>query len=170
MIDTARLRLRRPRPADEADMIALDRDPDVMRWVGSPPGVKTLVETTERARQRIAAEHGPMGFWVLETRADGRVCGLGALIPMPDGDDVELAYRLARNAWGHGYATEAGAALVRYAFATLALPRVVAVMYPDNVGSQRVLEKLGFRRDGMIDYRGAHVVHFVLQAPDAAAR
>jgi RimJ/RimL family protein N-acetyltransferase len=166
VIDTPRLRLRRLRPADLPDLVALDSDPDVMRWVGAPPGVKSAAETTDRARQRIAADHGPLGFWGLETRADRRFRGLGALIRMPDGEDVELAYRLARDAWGQGYATEAGDALVAYAFATLRLPRVVAVTYPDNAGSQRVLEKLGFARRGMIDYRGASVVHFVRDAPD----
>ncbi|HEX3175532.1 MAG TPA: GNAT family N-acetyltransferase [Methylomirabilota bacterium] len=168
MMQTRRLRLRRLRPGDEADLITLDSDPEVMRWVGSPAGVKSPQETAERARQRIGTDHGPMGFWALETRADDRFCGLGALIRMPDGADVELAYRLHRRAWGQGYATEAGAALLDYAFATLALPRVVAVTYPDNRGSQRVLDKLGFTRHGIIDYRGVSVVHFVLRAPGGA--
>ena len=58
---TARLRLRRLRPADEPDLEALDSDPEVMRYVGSPPGTRTPEETADRARQRISADHGPCG-------------------------------------------------------------------------------------------------------------
>jgi RimJ/RimL family protein N-acetyltransferase len=73
---------------------------------------------------------------------------------MPDGDDVEVAYRLTRPAWGRGIATEAAGAL--------ALPRVVAVTYPDNVTSAQVLDKLGFERRGFAEYKGVHATWHVL--------
>jgi RimJ/RimL family protein N-acetyltransferase len=162
VIETRRLRLRRLRPSDEPDLVTLDGDRDVMRFVGSPAGVKTLEETVERVRKRIGADHGPIGFWRVESRADGTFYGLGALIRMPSGDDIELAYRLVRPAWGQGIASEAGAALIDYAFATVGLSRLVAVTYPENRASQRVLEKLGFAREGDVDYNGARVLFFVL--------
>jgi ribosomal-protein-alanine N-acetyltransferase len=161
LIETDRLRLRRLQPSDEPDLLALDSDPDVMRYVGSPAGVKPPAETVERIRQRIGAEPGPLGFWRAESRADGTFYGLGALIRMPDGDDVELAYRLVRRAWGHGIASEVGALLVDYAFRTVDLPRVVAVTYTENVASQRVLAKLGFAREGEVDYKGMRALLFV---------
>jgi len=162
MIETPRLRLRRLRASDEADLIGLDSDPDVMRYVGSPAGVKSAEETLERVQQRIGADHGPLGFWRVESRADGAFYGLAALIRMPSGDDIELAYRLLRRAWGRGIASEAGAALVDHAFGTLGLPRLVAVTYPENRGSQRVLDKLGFARQADIEYRGVRVAYYVL--------
>jgi [ribosomal protein S5]-alanine N-acetyltransferase len=169
-IETKRLRLRRLRPSDEPDLLALDSDPDVMRYVGSPAGVKSPEETLERVRQRIGADHGALGFWCVEGRADGRFYGLGALIRMPTGDDVELAYRLARPAWGQGIASEASAALLDYAFGTVGLPRVVAVTYPQNRASQRVLDKLGFTRQGDVDYKGVRARFFVLESPVARGR
>ena len=162
MIETQRLRLRRLRPCDEADLVALDSDPDVMRYVGSPAGVRSPEETVERARQRIGANQGPIGFWRVESRTDGTFYGLGALIQMPPGDDIELAYRLIRPAWGRGIASEAGAALVEYAFGTLGLSRLVAVTYPENRGSQRVLDKLRFMRHGDLDYKGVRTAYYVL--------
>lgn len=162
MIETTRLRLRRLRASDEPDLIALDSDPDVMRYVGSPAGVKPLAETVERVRQRVGTDHGPIGFWRVESRTDGTFYGLGALLRMPTGDDIELAYRLARPAWGQGIASEAGAALLEYAFRTLALPRVVAVTYPENRASQRVLEKIGFARQGDVDYKGVRATYYVI--------
>jgi RimJ/RimL family protein N-acetyltransferase len=162
MIETARLRLRRLCASDEADLVALDGDPDVMRYVGSPAGVKSPDETIERVRQRIQADHGPLGFWRVESRAEGTFYGLGALIRMPIGDDIELAYRLVRHAWGRGIASEAGAALVDYAFGTVGLSRLVAVTYPDNRASKRVLDKLGFARHGELDYKGQRTAYYVL--------
>jgi RimJ/RimL family protein N-acetyltransferase len=162
MIETPRLRLRRLRPADEAALIALDSDAHVMRYVGSPPGVRTHAETVERVRQRIHADHGQGGWWIVESGDDGTFHGVGLLLPMPEGGDVEVGYRLARRSWGQGIATEAASALVDHAFLRLALPRVVAVTYPDNLPSRHVLAKLGFVHDGPREYRGARVEHFVL--------
>ena len=162
MIETARLRLRRLRPADEAALIALDSDPAVMRFVGSPPGVRTHDETVKRVRQRMEADHGSKGgWWVVEDR-DATFHGVGLLLPMPVGGDVEVGYRLTRRSWGRGIATETGSALVDHAFSRLALPRVVAVVYPENLPSRRVLAKLGFAADGLREYKGASVLHFVL--------
>lgn len=162
MIETHRLRLRRLRPSDHADLVALDEDPEVMRYVGSPAGVRGAEETAERARQRIGADDGSLGFWRVESRADGTFYGLGALIRMPTGDDVELAYRLVRRAWGMGIATEAAAALVQHAFGAAGLSRLVAVTYQDNHASQRVLTKLGFARNGELDYKGVRTAYYVL--------
>src|SRR5262245_457057 len=162
MIETARLRLRRLRPADEAALIALDSDPAVMRYVGSPPGVRPPDDTVERVRQRIEADHDEGGWWIVEGRDDDTFHGVGLLLPMPEGEDVEVGYRLARRSWGQGIATEAASALVDHAFVRLAVPRVVAVVYPDNLPSRRVLAKLGFTPGGPREYKGAHVLHFVL--------
>ena len=144
-IETMRLRLRRLRPSDEP-------------------------ETLDRVRQRMGADPGALGFWRIESRGDGTFYGLAALIRMPTGDDVELAYRLARRAWGQGIASEAGAALLDYAFHTVQLPRVVAVTYPENRASQRVLDKLGFERQGDVDYKGVRATFFVRGRPAERGR
>ena len=173
-LETPRLRLRPLAETDEADLVALDSDPEVMRYVGSPAGVKSPAETMERARLRIRETHRgvyePLGFWRIETRSGGTFRGVGALIRMPDGDDVEVAYRLARSAWGLGIATEAAGALVAHAVGPLALPRVVAVTYPENQASQRVLDKLGFERRGIREYKGVQATYHVLTASAWAAR
>lgn len=174
-LETPRLLLRPLAPPDEADLIALDSDPEVMRYVGSPAGVKSPAETAERARLRIResqrGDYEPLGFWRIEGRGDRAFHGVGALIRMPadphqgavDTDvDVEVAYRLARSAWGRGIATEAARALVAHALGPLGLPRVVAVTYPENRASQRVLDKLGFERRGLREYKGVQATFHVL--------
>jgi RimJ/RimL family protein N-acetyltransferase len=181
-LETPRLRLRPLAASDEADLVALDSDPEVMRYVGSPPGVTSPAETAERARRRIReSERGalaPLGFWRIEARREGTFRGVGALIRMPDTEDnryrgavdVEVAYRLVRSAWGRGLATEAAGALVAHALGPLALPRVVAVTYPENVASQRVLDKLGFEARGFREYKGVRATYHVLTQEAWAAR
>jgi RimJ/RimL family protein N-acetyltransferase len=164
MLKTPRLRLRRLLPSDAPDLIALDSDPSVMRYVGSPPGTRTPEETADRVSQRIGADHGRYGFWLVEGKDDGAFHGLGLLLSMPEGDAIEVGYRLARRSWGRGIATEVAAALIDHAFRHLALPRLVAVVYPDNRASRRVLDKLGFSHDGPREYRGARVEHYTLSA------
>ncbi len=165
-LETSRLLLRRLVAADLADLIALDSDPEVMRYVGSPADVRSAAETAERARGRIReAEYSaldPLGLWRVEDRHDHAFYGVTALLRMPVGDDVELAYRLVRAAWGKGLATEAAGALAAHALRTLALPRLVAVTYPDNRASQRVLDKLGFERRGLTEYKGVRATFHVL--------
>ncbi len=168
MPETARLRLRRLRPADEPILVALDSDVEVMRYIGSRGGTREQI--VERVRDRIEADHGPLGWWLIENLADGAFQGVAALLPMPGGGDVELAYRLARASWGRGIATEAGAALVNWAFSRAGLPHLVAVTFPENVASQHVLEKVGFRYDGMTDYEGFRVAHFTITAEMWRAR
>jgi RimJ/RimL family protein N-acetyltransferase len=173
-LETPRLRLRPLASSDEADLVALDSDPEVMRYVGSPAGVKSPTETVERARLRIRetqrGDYEPLGFWRIEGRDDRVFHGVSALIRMPDDDDVEVAYRLARVAWGQGIATEAAAALVAHALGALALLRVVAVTYRENHASQRVLDKLGFERRGLREYKGVQATYHVLTSSAWAAR
>jgi RimJ/RimL family protein N-acetyltransferase len=177
-LDTPRLRLRRLRASDEPSLVTLDRDPEVMRYVGSPAGVRSPDETTARVRQRILesdrGDHEPLGFWRIEGRDDEAFLGLGALLRMPESGpgpaDVEVAYRLARAAWGRGIATEAAGALVAHGLRTVGLPRLVAVTYPENRASQGVLDKLGFERRGLAEYKGVQATFHVLTREAWSAR
>jgi RimJ/RimL family protein N-acetyltransferase len=171
-LETPRLRLRPLATSDEADLVALDSDPEVMRYVGSPPGVTSPEETAERARRRTReSERGdlaPLGFWRIEERGDGTFHGVGALIRMPDTEDnryrgaldVEVAYRLARGAWGRGLATEAARAALAWGLEMAGLSAVIAIAAPANVASQRVMEKIGMRYTGRAQYFGLDVVRY----------
>jgi len=87
--------------------------------------------------------------------------GWVSLTPLEDTGRIQLAYRLVHDAWGHGYATEAAGAMLNYGFTRLELPEIVAVVWPDNVASVRVLEKLGFCFEKAAWYYGAAVSLFV---------
>jgi RimJ/RimL family protein N-acetyltransferase len=81
--------------------------------------------------------------------------------PKRDGsDDVQLSYELSPECWGRGYATEAGRAVLEYAFGRLKLDRVVAFARPDDTKSVRVIEKLGFFADGLCTDGAGNVCSF----------
>src|SRR5262249_28276869 len=143
-------------------MIALDSDPDVMKYVGSPAGPRSPDEAAERLRLWIAKDQGPLGYWVVESRLHGGFHGLCALLPMPTGGDVELAYRLPPSRLGGGPSPPARRTLAPSPVAVVRLQKVVAVTYPDNRASQRVLEKVGFAPRGFIDYKGVRAAHYVI--------
>ena len=88
-------------------------------------------------------------LWAVEERGTGSLLGDCGLQPLEHlGPEIEVGYDLHPRAWGRGLATEAARAVMGYAFGALGLERVVAVVKPDNLASQRVLEKAGLRPIG----------------------
>ena len=149
-IETPRLLLRRWAAGDREPFAALNADPEVMHHFPSVLDRAASDAFADRCdasfEQSAAAEAAPFGLAAVERREDGRFLGFAGLhrhrwYP----DDVELGYRLARDAWGRGYATEAGAAWVAHAREAVRLPRLITIVAPGNAGSLAVAAKLGFR-------------------------
>ena len=95
------------------------------------------------------------GFWALEVRASGDFIGFTGLGTVDEDmpfAGTELAWRLARPAWGHGYATEAALAALNYGFATMGLPEIVAVTVAANLRSQAVMRRIGMITDPAEDF------------------
>jgi RimJ/RimL family protein N-acetyltransferase len=146
---TARLQLRPFMAADRDAIHAIYADPEVMRYVGHGAH-HTLAETSTALRTyaELLDERGYSFLAVIE-RAGGALVGDAGLHPLAgSGPDIELGYTLARAAWGRGYATEIGRALVAHAFEVLDVERVVAQVEPVNHASRHVLEKLGMIERG----------------------
>jgi RimJ/RimL family protein N-acetyltransferase len=146
-LETERLVLRRFTAADVNNLVELDSDPEVMRFLtGGKPTPRNLIE--QEYLPRILAyyeRYEGFGFWAAIERSTGDFLGWFHFRP-PDSsrpEDVELGYRLRRSAWGNGYATEGSRALIRKGFAELGVQRVVASTYQDNLASRRVMEKAG---------------------------
>lgn len=167
VLATSRLVLRPFTPNDVDDLLTMDGDARVMRYIGTGLGPRTRAEV-EASIGRIvafAAERPGMSLLHASTRGDGRFVGGCGLFPLPDGSDVEIAYRLPCDCWGHGYATEAARAVLAHGFETLALPRIVGATFPENGASQQVLRKIGMREDGQAEHYGRTMQMFVADAP-----
>lgn len=151
-LTTERLLLRPWTAADRAPFAALNADPEVIRHIGT--GIPLRPEDSNVLVDRIEEHWRTRGFglWALEEQEGGAFVGfaglavpwfLPAVLPA-----VEVGWRLSRDAWGKGYATEAGAASLEHAFGALNLQEVIATIFPANERSIRVAEKLGLRFTG----------------------
>lgn len=146
-LETERLILRRFMPGDADNLVALDSDPEVMRYLtgGTPTPRAEIERDVLPAFLHYYERSDSYGFWAVIEKATGDFLGWFHFRPLngsPD-DEPELGYRLHKAAWGKGYGTEGSRALIRKGFAELGVRRVVASTYQDNLGSRRVMEKAG---------------------------
>ena len=145
ILETERLILRTWLLNDLKDFFEIYGDAEVWRFINPKGVLKSEDAARSNLRRGIAyqQEHG-MCHWATVEKTKGRVIGACGFNLYEGGPELELVYHFARAYWGHGYATEAARACLRYAFEELNAPQVVASINPKNVASQRVLEKLGF--------------------------
>jgi RimJ/RimL family protein N-acetyltransferase len=150
---TDRLMLRRWRESDLEPWATMNADPEVREHLGD-------LLTPEQSDASVAlfqaefAERGH-GWWAVEVLATGEFIGFTGLDPVDEGmpfTGVEVGWRLARSAWGHGYATEAALACLGFGFETLALSEILAVTTVTNVRSQAVMRRIGMTRDPADDF------------------
>lgn len=145
-IDTARARLRPVSAMDIDDLVHLDSDPEVMRFVsGGTPTPRTVIEDWVLPRAESERRRYGTGTWVLCDPATGAFLGWASLRTPRHSrrPELELSYRIRRTVWGRGLATEAAFALMAFAFDHLATERVFASTVAGNTPSRRVMEKLG---------------------------
>jgi RimJ/RimL family protein N-acetyltransferase len=155
MMETERLILRRWREEDCAPFAAMSADPEVMSWLGRAP--MTRAESDAQI-DRFEAQFAKLGhgFFALERKDDDAFLGFIALAHIPFGpprpQGHEIGWRLARHAWGHGYATEAARALLEFGFAELKLPEIVSFAAKTNLRSQAVMRRIGLAHDPARDF------------------
>jgi ribosomal-protein-alanine N-acetyltransferase len=143
-ITTARLRLRLPRADDGAFLVRLMNDPDWLRHIGDR-NVRSEDAAAAYVEQRMLPsfrEHA-FGMYVVETLARGDAVGICGLVKRPALTDFDLGFAFLPEQRGHGYAVEAGTAVLADARERLGARRVLAITTPDNEASARVLERLG---------------------------
>lgn len=151
---TDRLVLRRWRESDRGPFAELNADPAVMEHFPAP---LTPAESDAMIdRLDAAIEERGFGFWALETAGTGEFVGFtGLSVPRFEAHftpAVEIGWRLARSAWGRGYASEAARRALRFAFDDLGLAEVVSFTATANVRSQAVMERIGMTRDASGDF------------------
>jgi RimJ/RimL family protein N-acetyltransferase len=151
---TSRLLLRRWRDDDRDPFAALNADAVVMEHFSAPlrgAESEAFVDRIERGFD----ERG-WGLWAVEVPGTAPFIGFVGLNPVtfeaPFTPAVEVGWRLAREHWGHGYATEAARAALEFGFETLALDEIVSFTTQGNTRSRRVMERLGMRYDPADDF------------------
>lgn len=162
-LQTRRLRLRGLRLQDAAALLELDASERVHglllddRVTDANQALAVIIWA-----RRFYAEHPGLGLWACE-RLDGGFVGMFSLMPLPGSGDVEIGVRLLSAHWGRGYPLEMGRALCVHAFDTLALPRLVGLIHPDNRGARLALERLGFSADALTTHCGRIAQRYLLE-------
>ncbi len=167
-IETARLRLYPPRLDDLDVRLAMDRDPEVMRFIRPIPEDSAAHRID--IRDRILGPPPRGALWHVEERLAPGFLGWCGVFPLEDSGLIEVGYRFARKAWGRGLATEAAAAALDYGFRELELDPIVAVSHPDNAASHGVLQKIGLRAAGTAWHYGQELPFFELRRSEYLAR
>jgi ribosomal-protein-alanine N-acetyltransferase len=163
ILETPRLLLREFTEDDAEAFFLLCSHPEVLRWTGDP-GVANLDEARASLRARPIADYARHGYgrWACIDKASGSLIGFAGPKYLDELSEVDIGYRLLPAWWGRGLATEATGAACNYCFARLGLPRLLGLVHPDNAASVRVLEKLGFKPQGWIDYFGKRTLSYLL--------
>lgn len=139
---------------DAEGLYAYAKDPEVGPNAGWKPH-----ESVEESAMIIREKFIPETTWAIREKADGKIVGSIGLMPDRRREDVnsrEMGYSLAKDCWGKGYMTEAAKALMDYGFEEYGLVIMAICTGPDNKRSQRVIEKCGFKYEGL-QRRGYHI-------------
>jgi ribosomal-protein-alanine N-acetyltransferase len=172
VIETERLLLRELTLDDLDDLTAMFADEEVMRYIGAGGVLGRDRAQAMIEREMVNYVDRGWGEWATIERETGRTIGVCGLIAWPDIDgaeELEVAYLLAREAWGQGYATEAATAVRDHALALgLGERGLVSLIYPDNEASVRVAIKNGMTYEKDVPFQG-HVLRLYRLRPGSTA-
>lgn len=152
-IRTARLELRRLTPGDRDAMLRYRSDPETCRYLPFRPQTADEVArylTTRAARTALEGTDGSLSFGVALPDGGPLLGDLIVFVRDLEQECLELGWVFAPEHRGHGYATEAAAALLAFAFGEVGAHRVVARMDPANTASARVADRIGMRREALL--------------------
>jgi ribosomal-protein-alanine N-acetyltransferase len=153
ILETKRLILRHLSMDDLDELFRLYSDPEIRKFF--PEGVLTLAGAQEELGWHMETyeQHPQLGLWATIHKETGRFIGRCGLLPWEINgiQEIEIAYLIDKAFWNQGLATEAAQGLLRYGFENLNLRRMICLMHPDNIASQRVAEKIGMTREGEVN-------------------
>jgi len=149
VLNTQRLRLEPCTDAHFEGLYALNSDPEVMRYITGKPDTP---EDTKSMIDRVKARWADTGYswWSFIDKENGQIIGMGCIqhLGRDAANPLEIGWRLRKDRWHQGFASEAAQCMASFAFETLKTKLLVAVCDPANTGSSRVMERLG------MSYRG----------------
>jgi len=151
-LETDRLLLRMFRDDDLDAYHAMCSDPEVMEFIGDGKALTQLEAWRQMAAILGHWQLRGYGSWVLEEKASGRLVGRAGFINPATWPELEIGWALARECWGHGYATEAARAILAHGRSVFHFSRVISLIAPQNIRSIRVAERLGATAEREIEF------------------
>jgi RimJ/RimL family protein N-acetyltransferase len=144
VLETKRLILRRFRPEDFDELYRMNSDPAIMKYVGngSTRNHMQIVKELDMLISHYVRKPG-LGIWATLLKDSNIFVGASGLVYFDNTEEIEIGYRMLKEYWCQGYATEASVGLLNYGFETLGLKKIVSSAHPENMASRRVMEKIG---------------------------
>jgi RimJ/RimL family protein N-acetyltransferase len=164
VLETDRLTLRMWREEDFEPYAEMCADPEIMRYLGG----KTLNRLEAWRHMAFFIGHWDLlgyGHWAVEEKGSGRFAGRVGFLNPADWPGFEIGWTLGRNFWGKGYATEAAARALQFAFDDLDRNHVISLIHPDNKASIRVAERLGEELEGNTELLGHDILIYGIDRP-----
>jgi RimJ/RimL family protein N-acetyltransferase/GNAT superfamily N-acetyltransferase len=162
-LETGRLILRAIGPQDVEPNRAMVADAEVQQFLGGPrDAYEAFVNLATHAGHWDLRGYGN---WAVERREDGAFLGRVGLWEPPGWPSLEIGWKLARHAWGGGYATEAARAAIGWAWTALDAPQLISLIHPDNTASARLAQRLGHVPQETVEILGTAAVRHVLARP-----
>jgi RimJ/RimL family protein N-acetyltransferase len=162
ILETSRLALREFSDADADALARILSDPEAMRFYPAPYDRAGVEQWIARNRERY--KNDGVGLWAMILKPTGELIGdCGILLQQVEGEHLyEIGYHLRRDFWHQGLATEAAVACRQWGFQNLKADRLISLIRPENIPSQRVAERNGMKIWKQIDWRGLpHVVYSI---------
>ncbi|MBW4441299.1 MAG: GNAT family N-acetyltransferase [Plectolyngbya sp. WJT66-NPBG17] len=160
-LETERLWLRQFKREDLDRMAEISGDAEVMRFISS--GTKTRAELEAGFPAMLERqERQGFGMWAVIEKASQCLLGRCGLIYLDGTPEVELGYALDKAYWNRGIAMEGSLACLRFGFEQVGLARIVAIAQPENLASQRVMQKVGMTFEKNAHYYKTDVVYYAI--------
>jgi ribosomal-protein-alanine N-acetyltransferase len=161
LFSTERLIVRRYTSDDAENFFSLNGDEEIMRYI-RPAQNREESETFLIENIEFYNQYPQMGRWAVDEKETGKFVGSFAIIFIPKTDLIQLGYSLKKEEWGKGYATELSRAGLKYVFEEMKLPLIYAITEAENIASQKVLLKAGFREESRYNEGDKAVVRFII--------
>ena len=153
ILETPRLFLRHLELRDVQELYSLYQDIEIRQYF--PDGVLSYDDTKEELEWYINGhpQYPKLGLWATVHKESGKFIGRCGLLPWEIDDtlEIEIAYLLNKDFWHQGFATEAARGIMSYGFEKLHLTRLICMMHPENVASQKVAERIGMKLESQVD-------------------
>lgn len=154
IVETDRLILRQVTPGDFEHLFIMNSDPVVMKYVGdgSTRNREQMIVELDMLISHYTRKPG-LGIWATVLKETNMFVGASGLVFYDNTPEIEIGYRMLKEHWNNGYATEASFGLLRYGFEMLGLSKLVSSAHTENVASRRVMEKIGMKHiDNRVQY------------------
>jgi ribosomal-protein-alanine N-acetyltransferase len=162
ILESERLYLKQFTDENVNVLFRLNSDSDVMKYIKEPVTDINVIKESIKKLRGYYLKHPGFGVWAAFEKQSNKFIGFFELAHMDNTDEIEVGYRLLKEYWDHGYATEMTKELLNYGFDEMGLDQIVGITHPENIVSQKVLIKSGLRYAKDAFYYGIEVKYYVI--------